>query len=188
MLPSLLSALPYRPYFAVVDFEATCWADASRRGDSEIIQIGCVRMRRDDAVVSDEFEILVRPTRYPVLSELCKQITGLRQEAVDTAMTFPAAHARFTEWIGDPSTHSFCSWGAYDKFLLRAACAFHRLPFPFDDHYLNIKPLFSGQFTGREVSMERALDMVGAPMPVRRHHALDDARSAALLLREVLRS
>lgn len=187
MFLSSLRSLPGRPFFAIVDLEATCWPEEERRGDNEIIQIGCVRLRREDSQVVDEFETLVRPDRYPVLSDLCMRITGLEQGDVDEAPSFRVAHSGFSEWIGDPSTHLFCSWGAYDKFLLRSACTFHRIPFPFDDEYLNIKPLFSSHFVGREVSMERALAIIGAPMPQRRHHALDDARSAALLLREVLR-
>ncbi len=181
-----ITAATSKAFYIVVDFEATCWDDTGRRGDNEIIEIGCVRVRRRDGAVDDVFETLVQPTRYPVLSNLCRVVTGIDQADIDTAPRFPQAYRRMREWIGDPHAHAFASWGAYDRFLLRSTCAFHRLPFPFDDEYINIKPAFVDRFMGRGVSMEQALAIVGAPPTMVRHRALSDARSAAILLREVL--
>ncbi len=176
-----------KQYYIVVDFEATCWPDESRRGDSEIIEFGCVRMAQSTGKILDEFSTFVRPTRYPLLSEYCTSLTAITQEQVNVAPAFPEALARFVGWLGDPKDCTLCSWGAYDRFLLRQACRFHRLPYPFDDDYINIKPAFSDAFTGRGVSMQRGLEMMGLEQQGRSHSGIDDARNAARLWQIVLR-
>lgn len=170
-----------------MDFEATCWQDEGRRGDSEIIEIGSVRMQQGNGVIIDEFSTFVRPTRYPVLSEYCTRLTSITQGDVAAAPAFPEALAMFTEWMGDPAQCTLCSWGAYDLFLLRQACKFHRLPYPFDNEYINIKPAFSDVFSGRGVSMPRALEMMDLPDTGRSHRGIDDARSVARLWQVILR-
>lgn len=172
--------------YIVVDFEATCWTDESRRGDGEIIEIGAVMMDSRTAKISGEFQSFVRPVRYPRLSEFCTRLTNITQADVDTAPTFTEALAAFLEWVRLPESSTLCSWGALDRFLLRQACRFHRVAYPFDDEYINIKPAFSEAFTGRGVSMERALEIAGLEPFGRLHRAPDDARNAARLFQQVL--
>jgi inhibitor of KinA sporulation pathway (predicted exonuclease) len=170
-----------------VDFEATCWPDESRRGDVEIIEIGCVKLSQQTGRHKGEFSSLVRPTRYPKLSQYCIELTTIQQSDVEAAPAFPEALQHFVDWMGDPRQCTLCSWGAYDKFLLRQACRFNRTSYPFDDEYINIKPLFSETFSGRGVSMERAMEMMDIAQEGRRHSAIDDARNAAKLFQEILR-
>lgn len=177
-----------KQFYIVVDFEATCWQEDGRRGDEEIIEIGCVKMDRSTHALLDEFQTYVRPRRNPKLSTFCTQLTGITQADVDAAPPFPSALASFVDWIADPARSTFCSWGALDRFLLRQECRFNRAEYPFDDEYINIKPAFSEEFTGRGVSMERALEIAELPPGGRRHSALNDARNAALLWREVLKN
>lgn len=174
-----------KPYFAVIDFEATCWEEEERRADQEIIECGCVTMDGSGRLL-DEFTTFVRPTRYPVLSEYCSALTGISQSDVDTAPTFPYALGMFVDWLGDPALYTFCSWGEFDRFLLRATCRFHRVPFPFDDEYIDIKPHFIDTVSGRSVDLQRALDMLGLKHEGRLHRALDDARSTARIMAELI--
>ncbi len=176
-----------KQYYIVVDFEATCWPDESRRGDSEIIEFGCVKMAYGSGTILDEFSTFVRPTRYPALSTYCTRLTSITQQQVDAAPVFADALAQFLEWTGDPALCTLCSWGAYDRFLLRQACRFHRISYPFDDEYINIKPAFSEAFTGRGVSMQRALELMGMEQHGRSHSGIDDARNVARLWQVVLR-
>lgn len=170
-----------------MDFEATCWQDEGRRGDAEIIEIGSVRMQQGTGTIIDEFSTFVRPTRYPVLSEYCTRLTSITQSDVEAAPAFPEALAMFVEWIGTPEECTLCSWGAYDLFLLRQACRFHRLSYPFDSDYINIKPAFSEVFSGRGVSMQRAMEMMDLPITGRSHRGIDDARNVAKLWQVILR-
>ena len=174
-------------YYIVVDFEATCWPEEHRRGDGEIIEIGSVRMEYGSGRIIDEFNTFVRPTRYPTLSSYCIKLTSITQADVDAAPAFPEALASFVAWMGETSACTFCSWGAFDRFLLHQACRFHRQPFPFDEEYINIKPAFSDVFSGRGVSMERALEIMEIPQTGRAHRGIDDARNVAKLWRAILR-
>lgn len=173
--------------YIVVDFEATCWEDESRRGDGEIIEFGCIKMSQRTGRPTDEFASFVRPVRYPKLSEYCMRLTGITQQLVDSAPSFTEVLTSFVEWVGDPLSATLCSWGALDRFLLRQACQFHRVPYPFDDEYINIKPAFSEQFSGRGVSMERALEMLALPRIGRAHSGINDARNAAILWQAILK-
>ncbi len=175
-----------KQFYIVVDFEATCWPDQSRKGDGEIIQFGCVRMDARSRRILDVFSSHVRPVRYPYLSEFCIALTGIQQKTVDAAPPFRSVLADFVDWLGDPSIVTFCSWGALDRFLLRDACRFHRLDFPFDDDYINIKPAFSDCFSGRGVSMQRALEILDLEPTGNPHNALDDAGNVARIWQHVL--
>lgn len=136
-------------------------------------------MSRDTGELLDEFSTLVRPTRYPILSEYCTALTGISQTDADTAPTFPYALGMLVDWLGDPSRYTFCAWGEFDRFIFRAACRFHRVPFPFDDDYIDIKPHFIENVSGRSVDLRKALDMLGLEHEGRLHKAVDDARNTA---------
>jgi len=171
----------------VIDFEATCWPGEERRGDAEIIEFGCIKVSRRTGRILGEFGRFVRPIRYPTLSDYCVKLTGITQEDVDAAREFPDVLGEFVAWLGDPGEYSFCSWGAYDLFLLRQACRFHRVPYPFDDEYINIKPQFSEIVSGRGVSLARAMQMLDLPFVGRLHRAIDDARNIAKVWQVLLR-
>lgn len=175
-----------KPYFAVIDFEATCWEDEERRADQEIIECGCVTMESGSGRLLGEFSTFVRPVRYPILTEYCSALTGISQRDVDTAPTFPYALGMLVDWLEDPSLFTFCAWGDFDRFVLRAGCRFHRVPFPFDD-CIDIKPIFIENVSGRSVDLQRALNMLGLKHEGRLHRAVDDARSTARIWQELIR-
>jgi inhibitor of KinA sporulation pathway (predicted exonuclease) len=173
-------------YYIVIDFEATCWEE-ERRGDEEIIEFGCIKMAQRGARILDEFSSFVRPLRYPVLSNYCKQLTGISQNDVDTAPAFPEVLTKFTEWMGDPAECTFCSWGALDAYLMRKTCRYYNRPYPFDDEYINIKPVFSEVVSGRGVSFLQAMDMMELEFEGRLHRGIDDARNIAKLWQAILK-
>jgi DNA polymerase III alpha subunit (gram-positive type) len=70
-------------YICILDFEATCW-DNSR--DHEIIEFPSVLLKWNDdneITIVDEFQIFVKPKKYPVVSEFCRKLTGITQEIVN---------------------------------------------------------------------------------------------------------
>jgi len=99
----------------IVDLEATCWDRAHHKpGNMETIEIGALRIDTGNPDQAREFQTFVRPVRYPVLSNFCKDLTSIRQSDVETADPFPQAFSRFLDWIGDPGSVRFSSWGEYD--------------------------------------------------------------------------
>lgn len=49
--------------------------------------------------ITDCFQSYCRPVINPKLSEFCKELTGITQEQVDQADTFPLVLERFETWL-----------------------------------------------------------------------------------------
>jgi inhibitor of KinA sporulation pathway (predicted exonuclease) len=111
------------------------------------------------------------------------RLTGIRQEDVDRAETYPAAFARFREWIGEPRLVRFASWGQYDKRQLQRDCAHHAVPYPFEDDHFNIKKFWSRTYRNKSASMSHALERMGLALEGAHHRGLDDARNIWRILR-----
>lgn len=90
----------------VIDLEATCWETVNPAGQPqsiesmEIIEFGCALATRQGDLL-DSRSFLVRPTRFPRLSDFCRNLTGITQEMVDQAPAFPEAVAALNDWLGE---------------------------------------------------------------------------------------
>jgi inhibitor of KinA sporulation pathway (predicted exonuclease) len=142
----------------VVDVEATCWKKGVFSRKKETIEIGAVLLRLDRSPSSwPEFQTLVRPLRYPRLSTFCRELTGIMQEDVDAAPTFPEALRLFLEWSQPLERVALATWSHYDMWQLG----------------LDLE----NQETARQLAPDAVLP---------RHRALADARRTARILRALL--
>ena len=165
----------------VVDVEATCWKKGVFSRNKETIEIGAVLLRLDRAPSQwSEFQTFVRPKRLPRLSSFCRELTGITQENVDAAPTFPEALRLFLEW-SQPSEHIvLATWSRYDIWQLDLDLQAHGLPklaFP----VLDVKRLAArmvGSKSFEATARELAPDAVDLP----RHRAIADARRTARIL------
>ena len=170
----------------VVDVEATCWKKGVFSRKKETIEIGAVLLRFDPAETSwPEFQTFVRPLRLPRLSSFCRDLTGIAQESVDAAPTFPEALRLFLEWSQASQGVVLASWSHYDLWQLDLDLQAHGLPklaFPF----LDVKKLAArivGSKSFEATARELAPDLVALP----RHRAIADARRTARILFRLLR-
>lgn len=180
-------------HYICCDLEGTCWdADplaARQREETEIIEIGAVRLGADVAVV-DEFQIFVRPRRHPNLSAFCTALTGITQEDVEAAPDLPDAMAAFADWIGDPAS-VLVSWGAYDRNQIRRDCRAWDAPHPLDlSLHINAKDEFSewarGHRRGRHGrGLKAAVLELELPFTGSHHRAIDDARNLAAVFARI---
>ena len=87
--------------FALIcDLEATCCNDNSfSHEEMEIIEIGVVAVNNANGEIESEFQSFVRPVRHPTLTEVCRNLTTIRQEEVDQASAFPEVFAAFMSWV-----------------------------------------------------------------------------------------
>lgn len=179
-------------YFLVIDLEATCSNDGSiAREEMEIIEIGAVMFSRSKMAVVEEFGTLIKPTRNPILSDFCKELTTITQNKVCEAPEFKEAFGQFTEWYNtfDPKNNKilFSSWGNYDKNQLLRDCAFHGVKYPFAKH-LNIKKYFSFVHNRRkQVGTTKALRSIGLEFEGTHHRGIDDARNITRLLDDTIK-
>lgn len=75
-------------YLLVLDFEATC--DENRGfGPQEVIEFPTVVINTCTLKKEAEFHSYVRPVRNRKLTPFCTSLTGITQEQVDPAPTFP---------------------------------------------------------------------------------------------------
>jgi inhibitor of KinA sporulation pathway (predicted exonuclease) len=170
----------------VVDVEATCWKKGVFSRKKETIEIGAVALLLDrEQSRWPEFQTFVRPQRLPRLSSFCRELTGITQENVDAAPTFPEALRLFVEWSQPLERVVLAAWSRYDLWQLDLDLEAHGLPklaIPF----LDVKKLaarIAGARSFEQAARELAADAVAMP----RHRALADARRTALMLNRLLR-
>ena len=175
----------------VVDLEATCWEDQTTpAGDAqcvnnmEIIEVGCALATRKGSLL-DARSFLVRPTRNPVLSDFCMELTGITQSMVDAAPTLPEAIEAMHAWLGDlPDHFIWCSWGNYDRLHLEAQSLLDGAqPAILARPHLNLKRIWR-RTTGqkRKNGFANALAFHGLEFEGHHHRGVDDARNMARVL------
>ncbi|KAF9120943.1 3'-5' exoribonuclease 1 [Mortierella sp. 14UC] len=86
-------------YYLCFDVEATCELGFRFEFPSEVIEFPVVLLDGSTLEIVDEFHSYVRPTHRPILSDFCKELTGISQDTVDRAPTFVEVLERFEEWL-----------------------------------------------------------------------------------------
>ena len=105
--------------YLVVDFEATCEERNSVDFPHEIIEFPGVLVDGRTGKQLSSFREYVRPTIQPVLSDFCTALTGISQETVDKASTFPVVLNNFQNWmdgqgLGATATFALVTDGPFD--------------------------------------------------------------------------
>jgi len=187
---SLIAALPLGGEVVVFDLEWTAWEGSVERGwsgpgeEREIVEIGAVRLDGGNRLAETAmFDILVRPTRNPILSAYFTGLTGISQTLIDNdAVSFAEALMLFEAFVGDAPLLSF----SQDPGVLRHNCALNRLPCPFEDRrFVNAAPAIAAaaQRPPGSFSTSDLPGMFGFPPTDIAHSAIGDARCIAAALR-----
>ena len=170
----------------VVDVEATCWKKGVFSRNKETIEIGAVRVLVDrDHASWPEFQTFVRPRRLPQLSTFCRELTGITQENIDAAPSFPEAFRRFLEWSQPLERIVLATWSHYDVWQLDLDLEAHGLP-KLAVPFLDVKKLAAG-VAGRKSFAETARQFVSDDADLPRHRAIADAHRTARILDRLLR-
>jgi inhibitor of KinA sporulation pathway (predicted exonuclease) len=172
-------------HIVVVDVEATCWTKGVFSRKKETIEIGAVKLLLDRAESKwPEFQTFVRPQRLPRLSTFCRELTGITQENVDSAPTFPEALQRFLNWSEPLERVVLASWSRYDLWQLDLDLENYGLPrlaIPF----LDVKTL-AARTLGRKSFEQTARQIVPDGVDMPRHRAIADAHRTAQILKRLL--
>lgn len=168
--------------FIIFDLEATCWAQQSPSLVQETIEIGAVLIN-PYGEVEDHFSRFVRPKINPMLSGYCQSLTGISQIDVNRGRPFPEVIQDFQDWIGvDEEDYLLCSWGGFDKRLLRQDCALHRLEPDWVDKHINLKAQYSEfRKLRRPIGLKAAVEREGFEFTGQHHRGIDDAENLAKL-------
>ncbi|XWS57041.1 hypothetical protein CRYUN_Cryun09bG0137500 [Craigia yunnanensis] len=121
-------------YFAVIDFEATC--DEERNPHpQEIIEFPSVIVSSVTGQLEACFQTYVRPTFNQLLSDFCKDPTGIQQIQVDRGVTLSEALLRHDKWLekkGIKNTNfAVVTWSNWDcRVMLESECRFKKIRKP----------------------------------------------------------
>jgi len=169
----------------VVDVEATCWKKGVFSRKTEIIEIGAVKLFLDRAESRwPEFQTFVRPKRLPRLSSFCRELTGITQENVDAAPTFPEALRLFLEWSQPLERVVVATWSRYDLWQLDLDLESHGLP-QLAVPFLDVKKL-AARVVGAKSFEQTARELIPDSVAMPRHRAIADARRTARILKRLL--
>jgi inhibitor of KinA sporulation pathway (predicted exonuclease) len=173
----------------VIDLEATTSDDGTLpREEMETIEIGAVLVEVAGLAVQAEFQCFVAPVRHPKLLPFCTALTGISQDMLEGAPSFPQAMAALFDAmpLGEPDV-VWGSWGKFDDTQLRRDCEWHGMDYPMPKH-VNLKAFFRASGGRRmPMGMAEALRRCGLELEGAHHRALDDARNITRLLPRVLR-
>lgn len=113
------------PHWLVIDLEATTDEGGWPVTEMEIIEIGATLVDRAGRE-QDHFQRFVKPTRRPLLTPFCRELTHITQANIDAAQPLNEVWPAFERWLGQHRTRleGWASWGDYDrKQLLRGMAA-----------------------------------------------------------------
>lgn len=183
-------------YFVVLDFEATCEKGAQIY-PQEIIEFPSVLVDGATGNLDEsEFRTYVRPQHHPVLTDFCRDLTGIRQADVDggvqlaEALRLHAAWLQASAWARSGGCFAVVTWGDWDlRTMLETECRFKGLAKPpCFNHWINLKiPFATAMGGGRRAALRWAVEAAGLQWEGRPHCGLDDARNTARLLVELMR-
>ncbi len=178
---------PDRGLIGILDLEYTAWEGSAKRQWSEpwewreIVQVGVLLVDAGRAfAATDGIEILMQPTRNPVLSEYFVSLTGITQEHL-------VSKARqFTEALDDLSSlfsaADLVVFNGYDGAILRENCAMNGVAFRWGgDRWYNFRPLLAQTLNvpQQELISSDLPDLAGIRVHGRAHSALHDCKAIA---------
>lgn len=191
---SLISGLPLDGPVVVFDLEWTAWEGSVARNwsgpgeEREIVEIGAVRLDGGSGLAEAAmFDVLVRPTRNPILSAYFTRLTGISQTLIDNdALPFAEALMLFEAFVGG-SEAAILSF-SQDPAVLRHNCDLNGLPWPFgESRFFNVVPAIAAA-AGRPPGSFSTSDLPGIfgfPPTDIAHSAIGDARCIAAALRHL---
>ncbi|KAL0922308.1 hypothetical protein M5K25_006282 [Dendrobium thyrsiflorum] len=174
-------------YFVVIDFEATC-DKVMQPNPQEIIEFPSVIVNSLTGQIEDCFQTYVRPTHHPLLTDFCKELTGIQQTQVDSGVSLSKALFMHDKWLRDrgvkDTSFTIVTWTDWDcRTMLESECRLKGIykP-PYFDRWINLKVPFHEIFGRVRCNLKEAVKLAGLTWEGRAHCGLDDARNTAQLL------
>ncbi|XP_078252097.1 3'-5' exoribonuclease 1 isoform X3 [Rhinoraja longicauda] len=178
----------YYDYICVIDFEATCEENNPPEYLHEIIEFPIALVNTRTLEIEDTFQEYVKPEQKPTLTEFCTKLTGITQDMVDKAGSFPDVLQRVVDWMRERELGTKCRYavltdGSWDmsKFL-NVQCHLSRIEYPrFAKKWINIRKSYGNFYKVPRTRTKLAsmLENLGMVYEGRPHCGLDDSRNIA---------
>ena len=207
--------------YLIIDVEATCdqkilqgIVQKDNPIPQEIIEIAAVVGRKHTMEVMGAFQRIVKPKVHPELTKFCKNLTGIKQKAVNKAEDFNKVMEDFEKWMEkvgiNPENTTLMTCGRWDLFkMIPRQCQLSERPIPevlkVDEdslekkQFINIKEKFIAymDMQAPEWSKRNAVKMhfdipemlkqLGMEEKGNRHQALDDCFNLNKIMTELHR-
>eukprot|EP01100_Stratorugosa_tubuloviscum_P001998 TRINITY_DN145_c0_g2_i1.p1 TRINITY_DN145_c0_g2~~TRINITY_DN145_c0_g2_i1.p1 ORF type:complete len:260 (-),score=113.91 TRINITY_DN145_c0_g2_i1:169-948(-) len=203
MACSLTSNLiqPFK-YLIVIDYEATC--DENRGfGPQEIIEFPAILIDTNEKKIISEFHSYCKPIRNPILTDFCKQLTGIQQHQVENAPIFNEVFESFEKWLIelgllDPQQSSQQSsqqfefaiihCGDWDsRTMMPLQLSLTNIPTPsYFNRWINVKKHYSNFTSKPPTGMVGMLNQLKLPLVGRHHSGIDDSRNITAIVIHLL--
>ena len=147
----------------------------------EIIQIGAVRVTRDQQV-RDEFQVLIQPKFYRHLNRRISKLTGIKESRLrEEGISLPEAIRQFRAWCGADVT--FLTWGFDDIGMLQENLRLYGLEEDWTKRWYNAQMIFNAQTDGSNAqkALKTAMEIFEIEPSRPAHDALGDAYHTALI-------
>ncbi|KAL5226689.1 hypothetical protein ABZP36_014954 [Zizania latifolia] len=174
-------------YFVVIDFEATCDKENNPH-PQEIIEFPSVLVNSATGQLEASFQTYVRPTYHQLLTDFCKELTGIQQIQVDRGVPLSEALLMHDKWLEDKgikhTNFVVVTWSNWDcRVMLESECRLKRIRKPpYFNRWINLKVPFQKVFGSVRCNLKEAVQLAGLTWEGRAHCGLDDARNTARLL------
>ncbi|KAI8618048.1 putative prion interactor pint1, partial [Chytriomyces sp. MP71] len=171
-------------YYCILDVEATC-AENDRTLPNEVIEFPVILLDARTLTRVAEFRSFVRPRLSRTLSSFCTSLTGIRQEQVDAAASFPVVLKRFRAFLKahgvGPNNMRFITDGPCDiRDFVTTSCRAHGIPVPrIFRGYVNVRKLAQRIYGGKgaTINFKGMMRLFGLELEGRQHSGIDDARN-----------
>eukprot|EP00164_Ancoracysta_twista_P000777 GFYU01001021.1.p1 GENE.GFYU01001021.1~~GFYU01001021.1.p1 ORF type:complete len:414 (-),score=64.02 GFYU01001021.1:152-1393(-) len=184
-------------YFAILDFEATC--DTKKIPFQEIIEFPIVLLDADSGEPVRDTEgraveqvTFVRPTRVPLLTPFCTELTSITQEDVDGAPPLDQVLKHTDEFLRrngcTDDNFIFVTCGDWDlNVQLPKQCREdHMACAGYLKRWLNLKRLFDAVMGKQQVGMARMLKLLDLDLVGHHHRGIDDCRNIGRILQHLM--
>jgi len=180
------------PQAVIFDLEFTAWTGSMQRnwmapGEfKEVVQIGAVKVDTNTLAAIGEFECLVKPRLNPVISDYLTGLTGIAKAVVAAqGIDFGKAFERFVEFVDGGTIAAF---GRDDLVFDENIRLYGLRDAPSMPRYVNVIPwLIENNIEPRGKHACDVAALCGANFEGREHDALEDARSVATGIAELVR-
>jgi inhibitor of KinA sporulation pathway (predicted exonuclease) len=164
--------------FIFFDFEMKCDDRGMAYEDMEAIRLGAVKYDLDTQQIS-YFDRYIQPETPWPLSNFCKELTGITDEDLKIADSFPNIFKEFLYWIGGVKKSRFFSWSKSDMSRLKMDSERHGLPAvtmeKIESRYVDFQETFTRHVSKDHLSVENALGIYGVEFKGDAHNPMYDA-------------
>jgi len=180
-------------FLLIMDLEATCFGGTWEWEPQEIIEFPAILIGREDYETISIFHHYVRPTQRPLLSDFCKNLTGIAQETVDASLEFPKVLKLFQEWTKSNGIHpgnciltTSVSWDV--KRAIPNACAaidrqiLEILDLKFTRH-ANLKKICQLKTGTLPATIPHMMSTIGLEFKGKEHSGLSDTKNLVEVIR-----